>query len=98
MALPDPIHGGFAHALGFGHRAAAPVSGPGRLGLQGGVDNLLDLFRSYSGLASPSFGHFPQTIRSLADKALPPQSHSLEIEVHVLGDQLVLLTSRGRQN
>src|SRR5664280_2319130 len=98
MTLPDPIHGGFANALGFGHRAAAPMSGPSRLSLQGGVDNPLDRFRRSGGLTSASFGHFPQTIRARVDKTLPPQGHGFDIEVQILSDELVLLPQGGRQN
>ena len=97
MALPDPIHGGFAHALSFGHRAAAPVGGPGGLGLERCVNNLPDFLRRQRGLASASFGHFPQTVQPCADKPLPPQSHGLEIEAQIVGDVLVLLTLGRRQ-
>ena len=95
MALPDPVHGRFAHSLGFGHRAAAPVRGSRRLGLERRVHNPLDILLSQRRFASPPLSHFPQAIGALADESLPPQSHRLEIEAQVIRDKLVLLSLRG---
>src|SRR5437870_10159156 len=43
VLLPDSVNGVFAQPLGLGHTSRAPVGGVGRRGVQGGVDDGLDL-------------------------------------------------------
>src|SRR3972149_10278487 len=97
MTLPTPVDRCLAYAMLFGHRPTTPMGGSLRPGLQCGVDNFLNLVYRELRFASTTCRYFPKTVRPLPTEALPPQSNRFRVDLHALGDILVLLVFRCRQ-
>jgi hypothetical protein len=72
MAAPDVVHRRLAHSQALGQGAAAPLGSALGFGLQGGVDDCLDLLRAIGGFASPAGSDLPQTLQTLLRNALAP--------------------------
>src|SRR5437870_13649524 len=75
VLLPDSVNGVFAQPLGLGHTSRAPVGGVGRRGVQGGVDDGLDL-------AVRNPGNTPRTWRILFQPRQPKRQEALSPELH----------------
>jgi len=72
VAAPDVVHRRLTHPDALGQGAAAPWGSALGFGLQGGVDNGLDLLRAIVGFAPPAGSDLPQTLQTLLRKALAP--------------------------
>src|SRR5437879_11003881 len=73
MGIPDALNGSGADPLSLGHGTATPMRGPLGFGLQGGLDNLLDLAGWDGGLAAPPGFDLRQSCRSALSKPLAPE-------------------------
>ena len=92
MTLPDPVDRCLAYAMLFGYRPTTPMGGSCGPGLQRGVDNFLNLVCRDLRFASAACRHLPKAVWPLTTEALPPQGNRFRIDLHALGDILVLLT------
>src|SRR5512139_449795 len=92
MALPDPAYCCFADTLFFSHRATTPVGCPRRPTLKGGMDDLLNLICRKLRFPSTSCRHFPKTLWPFFKEALSPQRNRFWVNLHALGDILILST------
>ena len=75
VLLPDSVNGVFAQPLGLGHTSRAPVSSVGRRGVQGGVNDGLDL-------AVRNPGNTPRPRRILFEPRQPKRQEALTPELH----------------
>ncbi len=82
VLLPDAVHRALVNPLFLCHRPGAPVSLAIRLALQSGFDH--PLRQTGLGLASPPLRHFPQALRPLGDKSLPPEPARVPIHPELL--------------
>src|SRR4029077_7764386 len=89
MCVPDPLHCGRAHALGFGHRPAAPMSLTRRCGLGGRPHYLLDLLRGDRSLAATAGLDLPQRLRTIRTETLAPQDYCRARDPKFLCDRTV---------
>src|SRR6516165_1732253 len=73
VATPDVAHGGFADPLRLGHEATTPLRHALGLGLQSGIDDLLNFLCPIARFAAASRGDLPETLRAALGKAGAPQ-------------------------
>ena len=98
MALPNSVHGSFAHALRFGHRAATPVGRPRGFSLQRGFDEVFDLDGGNRGFTASAGFHLGQGCRTPLGKSLPPQQHGGTPDAQLLSNLIIRHPLGGLEN
>src|SRR5215472_12117791 len=86
MCSPDPVHGVWADTHGLGHGSAAPMGGPRRLAVEGGLDYGLDLLRRDGRLASAALLDLGQGLGPIAGEALSPEQDGGTTDAQGFGD------------
>jgi len=98
VAAPDVVDSGLAHRLAVGHEPATPLGHSLRFGLQGGIDDRLDLVRPIGRLAAATRGDLPEPLWSLLGEPFAPEDDGFPIDLELRSNRRVGAALGGRLN